>query len=105
MGTKPGRTGRGGARLHSLGVRSRHARDTAFCGGRDVVVDVEEVVGVVLALDRYEPIVVGAVRRPNPRRAVVRVEVIGIDAAREALDVGPEPSRPLDVPPILVGAL
>src|SRR3954453_20554524 len=61
--------------------------------GDDVVVEAEEVVGVVLLLEADEPLIVRSVGFGNPT-VVVAVEVIDIDAVaswREVVPYGPGP--------------
>src|SRR5688572_20740408 len=65
----------------------------------DVLVVVEDIVGVVRGLHVYQPVVDGvAVRLANPFGCFVAAEEIDVDAFAETAEGGEEPPRPGGVP-------
>src|SRR5215208_8264694 len=63
--------------------RTPRGHDTCVRSGSDVVVEVEDVGGVVAALDLAQPLVVGAVGRPDGVVALVVAEVVEPPAGRQ----------------------
>src|SRR5262245_20790520 len=67
--------------------------------GADVLVVVEDVVGVVRGLHVHQTVVNGvAVRLADPIWVFVAAEEVDVDAFAEAAEGGEEPPRPSSVP-------
>src|ERR1700745_3890916 len=66
-----------------------------LAGRRDVLVDVEHVVRVVALLDLGEPVVVAAVRRPDPVLALAHQEVDVAASRRGRVQLLPVVAGPL----------
>jgi hypothetical protein len=74
----------------------RRVDRTASGGGRDVLIDVEQVVGVVLGLHLGQAVVVVAVRRPDAVTTFALTEEVHVGAAgRERMDVLVVVDRPV----------
>src|SRR5262245_53912069 len=80
-------------------TRPRGPADARANAGADVLVVVEDVVGIVRGLHLHQPVVDGvAVRLADPAGVFVAAEEVDVDAFAEAAEGGEEPLRPGGVP-------
>src|SRR3546814_20769304 len=76
-------------------TRPRGPADACAGAGADILVMVEDILGVVSGLHVHQPVVDGvAIGLTDPVGVFVAAEAVDVDAFAEAAEGGEEPTRP-----------